>query len=80
MTDLILHVLLLYSNCAAGFTNLTLIVSSVCLRNGQRHHPVAVPAAVAAGPESQAPDMLDVNRWRVQASEVRGSGQAVGAT
>ena len=57
--------------------SLTLVMS--CCRYGQRHHSVAVPAAAAAGPKSQAPDMLDVHWRRVQAPEVRGSGQAVGA-
>ena len=39
---------------------------------------MAVPSAVAAGPESQTPDLLDVHRRGVQAPQIRGSGQALG--
>ena len=42
-------------------------------------HTVAVPAAAPLGPEPQAPDLLDLQRWGVQAAEVWGGGQAVGS-
>ena len=47
-------------------------------RYGECNHAVAVPVAAAAGPEARAPDLLDLQRWRIQAAQGRGSGQAVG--
>lgn len=32
-------------------------------RYGECNHTVAVPVAVAAGPETRAPDLLDLQRW-----------------
>ena len=39
---------------------------------------MAVFTAAAPGPESQAPDLLDVQRRRVQTAQIRGGGQVMG--
>lgn len=54
---------------------------ALCLRcrHGELHHTLAVPPAAAARPKSQTSHLLDVRRRRVQAAQVRGGGQALGA-
>lgn len=54
-------------------------MSLVSSRHGELHHTLAVPAAAAARPQPQTSHLLDVQRRRVQAAQVRGGGQAVGA-
>ena len=53
--------------------------SLVSSRHGEFHHTLAVPAAAASRPKPQTSHLLDVQRRRVQAAQVRGGGQAVGA-